>query len=502
MMGQRRFDAKLYYNLSLDRLVPQDHLLRQIAAAVDFSFVRPLCRPFYSHTGKPSVDPVVLFKMLLVGYLYGITSERRLAQEISLNLGYRWFLRYDFDVPKSGPSVLSKARARFGPEVFEAFFRKSIELCGEAGLLTEGPVYVDTTLMRAAASMDSLTRREELVRPPLSVEEYVRRLYEENDPVPEDQPPGDSRKPTTTMSGLASSGGSRSGGSGRPLRPNEKVQSRTDPEATLVDRPDFGRHLAYKAHFAVSGRRGQVITAAVATTGAAADEHHLAEVLWHHRRLSRLTVYEAVADAKYGTGPNYLYLDKLGITAFIPTTRFGHQHTGIWGRERFQWLPEEDAYLCPSGQRLRRYSKVSGTNRTKYQAPKRACVACPYRVQCAPSAGERSLHRSWALELVEAAQERLASPLGEQRLAERQIYVEGAFGLGKELHGLRRTRFKGRRRVQIQVWLTAAAMNIKKAVKAMRAGDCPAAAASALSQFLFSQVSGRASLPQTALTTS
>ena len=230
MMGQRRFDAKLYYNISLDRLIPQDHLLRQIAGAVDFS----------------------------------------------------------------------------------------------------------------------LTRREELVRPPLSVEEYVRRLYEENDPVPEDEPPGDSRKPTTTMSGLASSGGSRSGGSGRPLRPNEKVQSRTDPEATLVDRPDFGRHLAYKAHFAVSGRRGQVITAAVATTGAAADEHHLAEVLWHHRRLSRLTVYEAVADAKYGTGPNYLYLDKLGITAFIPTTRFGHQHTGIWGRERFQWLPEEDAYLCPS----------------------------------------------------------------------------------------------------------------------------------------------------------
>jgi hypothetical protein len=79
MMGQREFQSKLYYQLSLDRLVPGDHLLRHIAEGVDFSFVRPLCRPYYSHTGQPSVDPVVIFKMLLIGYLYGITSERRLA---------------------------------------------------------------------------------------------------------------------------------------------------------------------------------------------------------------------------------------------------------------------------------------------------------------------------------------------------------------------------------------------------------------------------------------
>jgi transposase len=81
MMGQRDFETKLFYQLSLDRLVPQDHVLRRIAEAVDFSFVRPLCRPFYSHTGQPSVDPVVIFKMLLLGYLYGITSERRLAED-------------------------------------------------------------------------------------------------------------------------------------------------------------------------------------------------------------------------------------------------------------------------------------------------------------------------------------------------------------------------------------------------------------------------------------
>lgn len=483
MKKQPRFEAKWYYNLSLDRLVPEDHLLRQIARAVDFSFIRPLCRPFYSHTGRPSVDPVVLFKMLLVGYLYGITSERRLARELSLNLAYRWFLGYDFDLPTPDHSVLSKARARFGPEVFETFFRRSIDLCREAGLLEEGPVYVDSTLIQAAAAVDSLVRRDELVQPPLSVTEYVRRLYEENDPAPEDEEPPEK---------------GHGGGSGPLQRPNQELQSKTDPEATLVNRPEFGRHLAYKAHVAVAGRRGQVITAAVATTGTTADEHLLAEVLWQHRRLSRLGVPEVVADAKYGTGPNYLYLDQAGIPAFIPTTRFGNQHTGIWGREHFTWLPEEDAFLCSAGQKLRRHSNMTGTQRVRYQAPKGACVACPFRSQCAPFGRDRTLHRSWAQAFVDAAEERLASPLGKRRMAERKTRIEGTFGLAKELHGLRRTRFRGRRRVQIQLWLTAAAMNIKRAVRNTHRKGWPAAPPQFLSRFVEALGNAMVSHPGTA----
>src|SRR3970040_2230238 len=108
MMGRRQFAPKLFYELSLDRLVPETHLLRRVAAAVDFFFMRALWPRYYSHTGQPSVDPVVLFKMLLVGYLYGITSERRLAQEVELHLAYRWFVGYDFDVPTPDHSVLSK----------------------------------------------------------------------------------------------------------------------------------------------------------------------------------------------------------------------------------------------------------------------------------------------------------------------------------------------------------------------------------------------------------
>jgi hypothetical protein len=318
-------------------------------------------------------------------------------------------------------------------------------------------VYVDSTLIQASAAVDLMVPREDRVQPPLSIEEYVQRLYTENDPPSEDDelppPPGPRLRRGREQEALS--------------QPNRKLQSKTDPEATLVNRPEFGRHLAYKAHVAVAGKRGQVITAAVATTGIEADEHLLAEVLWQHRRLSGLKLGEVVADAKYGTGPNYLYLDQAGLPAFIPTTRFGNQHTGIWGREHFTWLAEEDAYLCPAGQKLRRYANLVRTRRVQYRAPQGACVACPFRAQCAPSGIERALHRAWALDLVEAAQDRVASARGKQRLTERKIYVEGTFGLAKELHGLRRTRFRGRRRVQIQLWLTAAAMNIKRAIRQM-----------------------------------
>jgi len=471
MNKQPRFESKWYYDLSLEGLVPEDHLLRQILSAVDFSFIHPLCRPFYSHTGQPSVDPVVLFKSLLIGYLYGITSERRLAREISLNLAYRWFIGYDFDQRIPHHSVFSKARARFGPKVFEEFFRQSIDLCGRAGLLEEGPVYVDSTLIQAAASVDSLARREELVQPPLSVAEYVRRLYEENDAEPEDQEPPAASGPRPRLRSR----------SGWPKRPNQELQSTTDPEATLVNRPEFGRHLAYKAHLAVSGKRGQVVTGAVATTGAAADEHLLAEVLWQHHRLSGLGIPAAVADAKYGTTFNFLYLGRLGIPAFIPLTRFGNMRKDIWGREHFQWLPDEDAYLCPAGQKLRRYAQVSGTQRVQYRAPKGSCAVCALREQCTPSGRERTIHRSWGQEFVDATEELLASPLGKRRLVERKIYIEGAFGLAKELHGLRRTRFRGRSRVQIQVWLTAAAMNIKKAARSLAQRPYPATAPRLLS---------------------
>jgi transposase len=450
MMGKQEFAPKLYYQLSLDRLVPQDHLLRQIATAVDFSFVYPLAKPHYSHTGQPSVDPVVIFKTMLIGYLYGITSERRLMSELQVNLAYRWFLGYDFDEVIPDHSVLTKARSRLGMDVFEKFFERSIKICAEAGLLDEGPVYVDSTHVGAAASLESLVKREEAVKPPLPVKDYIRKVYKDN-PVPQGED-------TTTSSPPANDKTTHG-------KKNEEYVSRTDPEATIIHNIRGGLRLAYKAHVAVSGKRGLVVTAAIATTGITGEEHLLNDVLRCHTRHTGMQVKEAVADTRYGMLANYVSLDQAGITAFIPPHERTNGINGFWGKDHFRYVPEQNIYLCPAGKTMKPFGMCENKKRVVYRCEHGICQSCHLNKRCTPYGNSRKITRFVDQRLVEEARERLANPAGKELMRQRKIRIEGIFALGKELHGLRRTRLMGRWKVQIQLWLIATVINLKRAVK-------------------------------------
>jgi transposase len=454
MMGRHRFSAKLYYQLSLDQLVPQDHLLRCIADHIDFSFVYGLALPYYSHTGQPSVDPAVLFKTLLVGYLYGVTSERRLMQEIQVNLAYRWFLGYDLDEPVPDHSVLSKARARFGMDVFESFFNQTVELCKSAGLVSGEAAFCDSTLMRANASMGSLEpiARHEL---PMDPSQYVRRLFEEN--APEADVSSSSDDPSQEAQGEKPA---------KRLPANQRDRSRTDPEASVIRHPNFGTHLAYKAHVAVDDHPARVITAAVVTPGATADEHVLEELLrLHQDRVGRLPT-DVVADRRYGTMEVYRYLRDLGMRAAIPDRSANKRGPGgVWSIRDFEYHQETNTYICRAGQTLAPASIRPSERMTEYKAPRDVCSDCRFRSQCSPTGKRRGLRRSFDRDLIEEAQRWLRTDEGRERYRQRQVYIETQFGIAKELHGLRRAQWRGRWRVQIQVWLTAAAMNMKKLVK-------------------------------------
>ena len=458
MMGHRRFAPKLYYQLSLDRLVPQNHLLRLIAEVIDFSFVYPLARPYYSHTGQPSVDPVVLFKALLIGYLYGITSERRLMEEIQVNLAYRWFLGYDLDEAIPDHSVLSKARGRFGMEVFETFFNRSVGLCQAAGLVRGEAAFLDSTLIQANAALASL---EPSIghQPPMSPKRYVKQLFEEN-PIESQEPSsGSSDGPPTEE--LVRSKERPAAAAKRPL--NQRARSRTDPEASVIHHPTFGLHLAYKAHVAVDDHPARVITAAVVTPGATADEYLLEELLWRHRqRVGRLPRH-VVADRRYGTLHHYRYLAELGIQAAI-AHRAGKKRNagGVWNIQDFRYDAEFDTYTCPAGQILDRRMVRPSSRTILYKAPPGVCGPCRFRSQCSPSGKERGLSRSFDRGFLEEAQRWLATEEGKLRLSQRKVYVETVFAIAKDRHGLRRAQWRGKCKVQIQVWLTAAAMNIKK----------------------------------------
>ncbi len=273
MMGRKSLAPRLFHSLSLQEMVPADHLLRRLNKVVDLSFVRQLCAPFYSHTGQPSVDPVVLLKMMLLGYLYGITSERRLAEECSLHLAFRWYLGYDFGEATPDHSVLSKARARFGKVVFEAFFEQVLQLCLQAGLVSGEKLFADSTLVDANASIQSLAAREEVFPVQHSPAEHLQLVYSDNPPDPSERTPKSTAQSPADQPQAAPTpedeSRSKRGRKPKPPRPrrNDLQVSRTDPDAAVVSRPGMKTKLAYKEHFGEDPKKHGPITSRPAAGG-------------------------------------------------------------------------------------------------------------------------------------------------------------------------------------------------------------------------------------------
>jgi len=297
------------------------------------------------------------------------------------------------------------------------------------------------------------------------VPEYVERLYAEN---PVEEGPSDSGSTPSSTSTAKPERPVRFNmvlGDKKHHKANREVISRTDPEATVMYYQMFGLRLAYKAHMAVGGKQGKVITAAIATTAAKVDEHVLSDVLTQHRQTTRLPIREVVADAKYGTMDNYLSLDQAGMVALIPPHERHGEPRGIWGRSHFQYLPDQDCYLCPAGKVMKKIELNHHKGRFIYRVEKGSCRSCEYQAKCSRSGNDRKVSRFIRQELVEAAKERLTSPSGEAIYRQRKTLIEGIFAQGKQWHGLRRTPFRGKWKVQIHFWLIAAVMNIKRVLK-------------------------------------
>ncbi len=156
MQGKREFNQRIYYNINLDSLVPEDHFLKRLQKFISFNFIRDITKDYYSHTSKPSIDPLVLVKMLLIGYIFDISSERKLIEKISLNLAYRWYIGYDLDEEIPDHSIFSKARARFGKGLFLKIFENILVKCMELGLVSKEGALIDFTIVKANASPGSL----------------------------------------------------------------------------------------------------------------------------------------------------------------------------------------------------------------------------------------------------------------------------------------------------------------------------------------------------------
>lgn len=459
MMGRKGYEEKLFYGFSLTQKVPEGHLVRQLDRVIDLSFVRPLVGKYYSHTGQPSVDPVVLFKTMLLGYLYGITSERRLAEECGLNMAFMWYLGYDLDEPTPNHSVISKARSRYGKEVFEKFFQEVLSICVKAGLVKGEKVFADSTLISANASLKSILARAEAREVRYTPREYVEKLFEEN-PVEEGAKDKSKAEP-------GSSGPEEVGRQSESKKVSSKTHySSTDPEASLVTRPWKGLMIAYKGHFTVDS--GRVITA-LKVTPAGVDDAKVVEALVEAQPIRPR---EFCADSHYGVAEVYEGLLKKGIKPVIPrrSPQSRIPSPGKLSLKAFRYIPERDVFMCPEGKELRRKAYLKRWGSYYYRARKKECSGCRRRQACSTEKSPRMLMRypREKQEAVDWAVNHLATPEAKKTLKERAIFAEWIIAEAKTLHGLRKALFRGLEKTSIQALLTASVQNIKRLIKHCR----------------------------------
>lgn len=452
MQGCKQFEPRLFYRISLEDLVPKEHLVRRLDRALDFSWVRSQTASLYSHTGRPSIDPVVVVKLLLLGYLYNIGSERRLLRDVQVNLAYRWYLGYDLDEEIPDHSILSKARRRFGLEFFERVFEFILSRCQDAGLVQGDSVLMDSTIVQANASLDSLMTLR--YRPA----EYWEQLEQQAEPETDSQDSG------------RRLGQKRS----RQDRTTDRKYSKTDPEASLHGRRGKEAKLAYKTHFMADEHKG--VVTAVATSGAAVDDTAVVpELVQKHQRLFG-TPRRAVADHLYGSQDCLGYLQDKGIETVIRERKGGNAHGGL-DKSEFEYDAQRDVFRCPAGEILRRRRRQQKDGKAFYSAQPQVCGSCELRMQCVRSKCAKAVRQVTRFDTpyVERAQAACDSAHGKRLLKKRQTCMEGLFGQAKSQHGLDRARLRGLFKMQIQGLLTAMVLNVKKLLQAvcrLRAGVC------------------------------
>ncbi len=446
MQGKKEFNQRIYYNINLDSLVPEDHLLKRLDRLVSFDFVRNITRDYYSHTGKPSIDPVVLVKMLLVGYLFDIRSERKLVEEISLNLAYRWYIGYDLDEEVPNHSVFSKARVRFGKKLFVDIFEKILVKCIELGLVSSEGMLIDSTIVRANASDGSM------VEIGLSPEQYWKRLDRKD-------------RPKKKLSGARYTGEVDKGKMGKRRRDINRLslrkKSTTDPDATIVYKPGMGSHLSYKAHIATD--TNGIITAVCPSPSVSHDIGAVPILVESHEKILGTPSWVA-ADTKYGSEECLKYLQDRGIkTAIRPETKTSKP--GYFSKNKFRYDSSIDCYVCPNGKLLKRKSKNYSQNRVNYKSSKKDCNLCPLKGNCISGEGSFRTVSHYDSPCYWKARSWYDSGYGRVMQKLRGTILEGIIGQAKTYHGMSKAKFRGLNKVEIQFLLTATALNLKKMVK-------------------------------------
>lgn len=439
MQGQKAQQEGLFYYGSLDDLVPADDPYRRLDQLLDLSWARQETRALYSWTGRPSIDPAVIAKLLLIAYFEGITSERKLLRQVQVNLAFRRFLGYRLDEAVPDHSTLSRARYRLGQPFFRKLFEHVLRLCLDAGLVGGEHQSIDSTFVQANASLASL--RPRLV--PLAAQEFTERVFREN---PVEEREEEAEAPASRR------------GSGRR---NDVCVSRTDPDCGLDRRGGGKARLGYLVHYGVD-RFKQVITGVHTVAAHVRDAGQLLPLVEQIRKRG-IPVRSVAADKGYSAGAVYQALQERGIAAFIPLQQRGAERQGRFSQDHFTYNDRQDRYRCPNGAWLTLRQVRNGER--KYRARAEDCRSCPLRARCT-TGRVRTLTISRYHGALEAARRRLRTPAARGAAIARRTGPERLFAEAKGQHGLSQARYRGLAQLEQQALLTATVQNLKRYLQA------------------------------------
>jgi transposase len=474
MLGEpksRRLDEPML--VSLDSLVPKSHFYRHLEQTLDLAFVRELVRDTYAESGRPSIDPVVFFKLQLILFFEGLRSERQLMRVVADRLSLRWYLGYDLSEELPNHSSLNRIRERYGLEVFRHFFEAVVEQCIAAGLVWGKELYIDSTDVAANASIDSL-------QPRFAVEAHLTRLFAEQDEGDEDDPGGESG-PTSlpvalteeARADLAERATDRHNWIGEMGRPDRTKMSGayrrtadyraspTDPDASPLRPSGGGVRLGYHDHYVVDGGKARIILTTLVTPAEVQDNQPAVDLLWRTRFRWKLRLRQVTGDTKYGTVENIVAIERERIHAYVPRSEVGRK-PGLFRDTDFVYDPAADTYHCPGKETLRFISQCDSTHRRVYEAPAAVCAICSLRAQCTTSRRGRRIGRSLDETYLDRVRGYHETEPYAKAMRKRKVWVEPLFAEAKDWHGLRRFRLRGLEKVNIQAQLIATGQNLKR----------------------------------------
>lgn len=474
MQGRKHFSDEKELCFSLSAHVPAHNFYRRLKQQLDLNFLYALTAPYYGRCGQHSIDPVVFFKLCLVGYLENIISDRKLIEHCSLRLDLLYFLDYQLDESLPWHSTVSRTRQLLPASLFEDVFTRVLSLCVEAGMVAGHSQVVDSALIKANASLDSL----ELKVPAGTLDahlERVRAISQADRKAAFNKASFEQQTITATRDELQEiKARNRTWRLQQDQRPgahnknskytsNKTHYSPVDPDARIAVKPGKARKLCYLAQLAVDTAH-HTITHVQADYADKKDNQCLPTLLpalTGRLQNLNLTCNSLLADAGYSSGENYALLEEQGIRGFIPP-----HGTYKGGPAGFSYNKEEDYWLCPQGKKATfRKIKIEPKNNIKkkiYFTTRKDCKNCPMRDSCIGKSHEKKVEITYYREEYERVIARLKSRYGRRMKGLRQATVEPVLGTLINFLGLRKINTRGIQQATKVMLLAATAYNLKK----------------------------------------